>query len=264
LANELLDHLAFVCCLKLRLRDLLHVFDWEPVRDGLRQCLYGTRQYLHDGAPFEALQQRLLDTVGTLQTQPLNSRLRRALKWFSNGVAARYQDDQFAYFWFVIELVAQIIKEPTRVPDKCPNCRGPLYCEQCKTTPLHRPYPKQAIQELFLKYGPTDADKFYRDAADARNMLMHGTDVPTIEVDLNVEFSQLTDQMGRLAWTAIANQFIPAMVGKNPSFLRPSTFSSLHLTAYANMEVGYDPDFDNPDPANFPKIEFSVTDGDGA
>jgi hypothetical protein len=43
----------------------------------VRDCLYFTRSYSHDDAPYEALGSR----------PPINPRLRRALKWFGNGVA---------------------------------------------------------------------------------------------------------------------------------------------------------------------------------
>jgi hypothetical protein len=86
-----------------------------------------------------------------LQAHSPNPRLRRAMKWFANGVSTRFYDDQFVYFWLVVELIAQNAKDPTPVPDKCPKCQGPLFCETCKTVPTHRPYQKQAIEQLFIK-----------------------------------------------------------------------------------------------------------------
>jgi hypothetical protein len=96
-AKEFLDHLSFVSNLKTRLRDILQIFNWEPGGNGMRDCFYYTRSYSHDNAPYEALEPNLLDTIAMLQAEPINPRLRRALKWFGNGVASSYRDDQFAY-----------------------------------------------------------------------------------------------------------------------------------------------------------------------
>jgi hypothetical protein len=181
LAKEFLDYLTFASSLRTRLRDLRHIFNWEPGNDGNRECYYYTTRDTHDGAPYEALDQQLLNSIGMLQAHSPNPRLRRAMKWFANGVSTRFYDDQFVYFWLVVELIAQNAKDPTTpVPDKCPKCQGPLFCETCKTVPTHRPYQKQAIEQLFIKTcagGSIDGPTFFRQASDARNMLMHGDEV---------------------------------------------------------------------------------------
>jgi hypothetical protein len=176
IAKNFLDYLSLVSNLKVRLRRLFQIFNWEPSSD-IRECLYFSPHSNHDDAPYEVLETKLLESIAFLQKQTLNPRLRRAMKWFANGIASRFPDDQFTFFWFVVELVAQLMKNPSPVPDRCPVCKGPLQCTTCGTTPLHRPYPKQAIEQLFAKYGPKDAGEFYRRASDARNMLMHGDEI---------------------------------------------------------------------------------------
>jgi hypothetical protein len=258
-AKEFLDHLCFVSNLKARLRDILQIFNWEPGTPAMREALYFSRGYAHDDAPYEALDQRLLDTIAILQAQPISPRLRRALKWFGNGVASAYRDDQFAYFWFVVELVAQLIKNPTPVPDKCPTCHGPLYCNTCGATPLHRPYPKQAIEQLFAVYVTDDPEGvLYNRANSARNMLMHGEEVSEIEAALKIDFSELVDQLGRLAWTAILNQFIPVLLNKHPSFLQTSRYVHINMAGTAHIQIGFIANFNNPDPAHFPTVELSM------
>jgi hypothetical protein len=133
LAKEFLDYLTFASNLRTRLRDLRHIFNWEPGNDGNRECYYYAPRDAHDGSPYEALDQPLLNSIGMLQAHSPNPRLRRAMKWFANGVSTRFYDDQFVYFWLVVELIAQNAKDPTPVPDKCPKCQGPLFCEACKT-----------------------------------------------------------------------------------------------------------------------------------
>src|SRR5215831_18436602 len=103
LAKEFLDYLSFVSNLKVRLRALLHLFNWEPGARIDREALYFVRPQRHDDAPYKALNQRLLDTIGLLQTHSIAPRVQRAIKWFASGVASKTPDDQFTFFWLVIE-----------------------------------------------------------------------------------------------------------------------------------------------------------------
>jgi hypothetical protein len=185
-------------------------------------------------------------------------RLRRALKWFANGVRSLFPDDQFAYFWFVIELVAQHIKEPSPVADKCPSCRTPLYCPTCSATPLHRPYPKQAIEQLFHKYINDEPATFYALASEARNLLLHGDEVSTIETRCKIDFSRLVNDLGRLAYIAIVNQFVPVLRVKKLVLLQASHFVHMNMSGVAHMQIGYLGDLENPNPAQFPKVEMSL------
>lgn len=258
LAKEFLDYLSFMTHLKLRLRDIRQIFDWERDSAAGRDAIYFTPNYAHDDAPYDMLTQPVLDTITMLQQQPTNPRLRRALKWFSNGVSSQYYDDQFAYFWFVIELVAQLMKDTSPVPDRCTTCHTPMYCPTCESSPLHRPYPKQAIQQLFGKFVKDPTDIFYRHATEARNMLMHGDEVSAVEQKLGIDFAKLVDHLGRLAWAAIFNQYTPGLVGKTPFLIQTNQYVHMNMLGAAFVQTGFAPNFDNPDPAHFPKIDFTV------
>jgi hypothetical protein len=154
--------------------------------------------------------------------------------------------------------VAQHIKEPSPVPDKCPSCRTPLYCPTRSATPLHRPYPKQTIEQLFHKYVNDEPGKFYGLASEVRNLLLHGEEVPAIEARCGIEFSQLVNKLGHLAYIAIFNQFVPVLVNKKPSFLRASHFVHMNMSGVAHMQIGFLADLNNPNPAQFPKVEMSL------
>jgi len=258
LAKEFVDYLSLVSNIKVRLRALLHLFNWEPGNRADREAFYFTRSQRHDGAPYDALDQSLLDTIALLQSHPTAPRVQRAIKWFASGVASRSPDDQFTFFWLVVELIAQVIKEPASIPDKCPKCRAPLYCPDCEATPLHRPYPKQAIEQLFLKYCAEEPEEFYRRANDARNMLMHGEEVEAIEAALSMPFSDLVDQLGRLAWISILNQFAPTLVGRSVQLMQTNMYVYMNLTGSAHIQVGFIPNFDNPDPSHFPDIKLTI------
>jgi hypothetical protein len=55
LAKGFLDYLTFASNLRTRLRDLWHIFNWEPGNDGHRECYYYTPRDAYDGSPYEAL-----------------------------------------------------------------------------------------------------------------------------------------------------------------------------------------------------------------
>ena len=52
-----------------------------------------------------------------------------------------------------------------------------------------------------------EPERFYNEAAAARNRLMHGDEVHTIEASLKIDFSKLVDALGmdRAGAAAIAN-----------------------------------------------------------
>jgi hypothetical protein len=258
-AEEFLDYLSYASNLRTRLGKPQQIFDWEPSsrEHGVRDALYYHTSPA-DEPPFAAIEPHLLETIALLQTSDIDTRLRRALKWFSNGIGAQYQDDQFGFFWFVIELVAQIAKEVSPVPDRCPKCREPMYCPSCNASHLHRPYPKHAVEALFEKTVQGEWQVFHRRAFRARNMLLHGDETRKIEQELGIEFHRLVDEVGKFAWIAILNRFAPSLVGTRPGFYQSSTYGRMNVVFAANMQVGYTPDFDNPDPALLPKVQLSM------
>ena len=258
-AKEFLDYLSFASSMKTRLGKPQNIFNWEDATQepGIRDAVYYHTSPA-DEPPFAALDPKVLETISLLQKGEIDVRLRRALKWFSNGIAAQYQDDQFAFFWFVVELIAQITKTVTPIPDRCPKCREPLFCPQCNASHMHRPYPKQAVEGLFERMVGSNWQAFHGNAFRARNMLLHGDEIRNIEQELGIEFSHLVDSLGRLAWTAILNQFTHALLGTRPSFLHTSTFVGMNMVFSADMQIGFVPDFDNPDPANLPKVQISA------
>lgn len=259
LAKEFLDYLSYATSMKTKLGRPQYIFNWEVshLEHGVREAIYYHTSPA-DEPPFAALDPRLLETISLLQKDEIDTRLRRALKWFSNGVAAQYQDDQFAFFWFVVELIAQIMKTVTPVPDRCPKCREPMFCPTCNASHMHRPYPKQAVEALFQRLVRGNPQAFYKQAFRARNMLLHGDEIRSIEQELAIEFSHLVDNMGRLAWTAILNQFAPALARTRPHFLHTNSFVSMNMIFSVDMQIGFTPDFDNPDPATFPKVQLSA------
>lgn len=255
--KEFLDYLVVVTNCKFRLRRILHIFNWEP-GSGMRECMYYVGASNHE-VPVPGLAADLLDTLALLQQHPVQPRLRRALKWFGNGVSAIYRDDQFTYFWFVIEVLAQVVKSVAPVPDKCPMCGGPLFCQACGVSHVHRPYPKQAIQHLFAKYVAGEPDAFFERTNKIRNALLHGDEIAAIESDLRIDFSEEVNKLGHLAWTALMGQFAPSLVGKQIAILQTNRYVHVGLTVGAHMQVGFIPKFDDPTPDHFPDVKIKMT-----
>jgi len=63
--------------------------------------------------------------------------------------------------------------------------------------------------------------------------------------------------MGRLAWAAIINQFGSVFKG-DLKILSTNRFVHRIVHGSGHIRIGFNPDFENPDPTKFPKAEVSV------
>jgi hypothetical protein len=143
---ELLNMLAFATSAGVRRHRIKQIVDCTP-SSGMRECLIWADSVGHeDPTPF--LDASMVYSIEHLLQFDPPPAVRRALRWYRIGLNARLPEDQFQYFWFALEILAEYQKAPEKVTDKCPHCRSSLYCETCKTHPTHRPYPKQAIRAL--------------------------------------------------------------------------------------------------------------------
>src|SRR5258708_12886696 len=79
LAKEFLDYLVVASNLKIRLRRLFQIFNWEPGM-GMRECYYFSPSYAHDDAPYDDIQPTLPPTIQFLQTHPLKPPLNPPFK----------------------------------------------------------------------------------------------------------------------------------------------------------------------------------------
>ncbi len=172
--------------------------------------------------------------------------VRRALRWYRLGINSQVPDDQFLNFWFALEIVAEFQKSTEKVPDACPKCRSPLYCETCQTHPTHRPYAKQAIRAL-LKAVDNNCDDATIDRLDkTRNSLMHGATLKEIEDSLPQPHEEIVDVLGHLLWRALVYQFPRDMFDGTLSMGVPSTYvhRTMHAVAHLQTVVPTDSDGD--------------------
>lgn len=247
LLADCLSMLAFTTGSRFRHHRIRQIVDATPGITGMRSLLmWGDSIEYEDPQPF--LRE---DTAGAIErllefdTPPA---IRRAMRWYRLGINATVPDDQFMNFWFALEILAEFQKSTEKVHDRCPHCQSSLYCESCKTHPVHRPYAKQAIRAL-LKAVDNECDDSTIGRLDkTRNSLMHGSTLKEIEDSLPQPHEQIVDILGRLLWRALIHQFPHGMFDGTLAMGYPSTY--IHRTAHgiAHMQTvvpaGADADLD--------------------
>ncbi|MCX7176421.1 MAG: hypothetical protein NT159_21355 [Proteobacteria bacterium] len=133
--------------------------------------------------------------------------IRRAMRWYRLGVNAAVPSDQFQYFWFALEIIAEFQKGEEKVPSNCPHCASPLFCKSCETHPVHKRYQKQAIQSLLTTVDKDCDDSMFKRLDKMRNGLMHGETMEEIEADQFEGQKHIVDILGSLVWKALIYQF---------------------------------------------------------
>jgi len=121
-----------------------------------------------------ALDEGYLDTAERILAMQAGPAHQAAMRWHRIAVQEGVLEQQFSYFWFALEIVAEVEKGPERVPSLCPRCRTALYCEQCQTHPVHRRYPGEAIQELVRRVQLDRPNEVFETLQRIRHTLMHG------------------------------------------------------------------------------------------
>lgn len=227
----------------------------------MRSCLmWGDSIGHEDPTPF--LDDRITNSIDRLLTFDTPPVMRRAIRWYRIGIDSLIPDDQFQYFWFALELLAISQKSSEKVPDQCPHCKSPLYCETCKTNPLHRPYAKQAIRALIKTVDKGCNDATLEMLEKARNSLMHGATLREIEEKLPDPHEEIVDVLGRIVFKVLINQFPRETFTEKVVFGNPSTYLHHTLTGVAHLQTVVPVDADGEFDLSFSGTKVSmVTDG---
>lgn len=259
---EVINILTVVTGCKFEFRRLRHIVDLTP-NIGMRDCLV----YTNNDMP-EVMQPHLSDdlmpTAAKLLDCSPSEQVYGAMRWFRLGVGADNIEEQFLNFWLALELAATNDKPKGKVNDLCPVCRGNLYCETCKTHPVHRPYDKQAIEAMVVKLRPKLADLFTH-LYKARNTLLHGDRLESVADQMPCPLDRLIDILAALARDAILNElsqtFLKKFSGAQIKFLIVDRYARGRVGAAAHIQTtcpnGPDglPDIDKFNP---PTIQFTV------
>lgn len=173
---------------------------------GMRDILFWGDEIDHeDPQPF--LGEHTTKAIERLSEFQLPSAIRRAMRWYRLGINATVPSDQFQYFWFALEIIAEFQKGEEKVPSNCPHCNSPLFCESCNTHPVHKRYQKQAIQALLTAVDKECDDAMFKRLDQTRNGLMHGSTMKEIESEQPEEHKHIVDILGSLVWKALVHQF---------------------------------------------------------
>jgi hypothetical protein len=131
--RRFVDFVTFAAGVHFRIKRRLCLFDWTA---GIAERNGYTYQTFPDpNFPQLVMNTDLVSTVEALLRSDDEQELTQALHWFAAGVSANPSDEQFELFWFSIETLARYLRDKAKVPDLCPRCREPLYCNKCQTTP---------------------------------------------------------------------------------------------------------------------------------
>ena len=195
-----------------------------------------------DPQPF--LDESIVRSIERLSEFEIPPAIRRALRWYRLGINSQAPDDQFTYFWFALEIVAEFQKSTEKVADACPKCRSPLYCETCQTHPTHRPYAKQAIRALLKAVDQGCDDATIERLDKTRNSLMHGATLREIAGSFPQPHEEIVDVLGRLLWKALVHQFPREMFDGKLSMGVPSTYVHRTVHAVAHLETVVQTDVD--------------------
>lgn len=241
LLRRFLDVLAVVTSSAYRIDERVLVVDWSP---GLtRRRFLHFKRFPNPGVPLYGLGHEHLDSVAKLTANPIPRTVSLAIRWWAHGVTSSPSSEQFQYFWYALEILAEHAKPPVRVASKCPVCTGDLYCPACAEVPLHRPYPKQAIQMLIKKHVTGYPDEFFRLIDEARNRLLHGEDPKEIETGMAIKWEKITDSLGKATWAALLSALVTITAANATErgeleLAETNTFAHYEVVAVSDITMG--------------------------
>lgn len=233
-----LNMLAFTTGSGFRKHRIRQIVDAETSSKGaMRKVLmWGEKVEYDDPQPF--LREENASSIERLLEHNVSPAIVRALRWYRLGIDADSPDDQFIYFWFALEIVAESQKPAEKVHDKCPHCQSPLYCAKCEKHPEHKPYAKQAIRAL-MKAADQECDDATLNLLDkTRNSLMHGATLREIEHALpDHPDKHAVDILGHILLKALLMQFTKEKFDGTLMMGMPSTYVHFTANAVAHIET---------------------------
>ncbi len=255
-----LDVLGFTTCVRYKIIRKIAIFDWTIgiiKREGKLFTYF----------PNPNLPQLIIDGDIVFTTEVFLSAnnvefLQQALNRFRLGVSSEEPEIQFQWFWHVIELLALNSGNKNKIPDLCSRCRQPLYCSKCKRISEHRPYPKQAIEQVFKECLSENHERIFISASEMRNALLHGSHGVEVEKKFNTSLTELVNSIGKVAWVSLYNKLLRRLdksLGKiTLTSFQKDDFSHYDLQGYASVEIEL-ADNENLDILQFPNFNFSIS-----
>ncbi len=261
--KEFLATLSLVTKLKHEIIECRKVVDW---RLGLPERLVQVyKTFPIADIPIPGLTDKSIESAEYFAQREISPKIENAVRWFWRGANCTHLDDQFQCFWFSLETLSSHLKPKDKVPSPCPKCKGALFCQQCNEAPLHKPFPKQAIESLLKKnYAKKPDQKTIEQLFEIRNRLMHGEFIEEIESDLKISMQNINDHLGNFIWVGIVSAFKYSQESKvTLDLFDPSTFSKFQEVAGVTAILGngaLDPL--NLDPTKVPNVQLERVVGD--
>lgn len=236
LLSDCMNMLAFTTGASFKRHRIRQIVDATPGITGMRSLMMWSDSIEYED-PQPLLNTDTEKAIERLLEFDIPPAIRRAMRWYRLGINSTVPDDQFMNFWFALEIVAEYKKSTEKVSDKCPKCRSPLYCETCKTHPVHRPYAKQAIRDLLKAVDKNCDDTTIARLDKTRNSLMHGSTLKEIEDSLPQPHEEIVSVLGHLLWKALIMQYPPQMFDGTFPMGYPSTYIHQKIDAIAHIQT---------------------------
>jgi hypothetical protein len=248
-----LDLLALVTLSRYQIVEALQLIEWEPNQRERQVKTFKAKDARYP--PVQGLEQEFLDTARILAGANPPRFARTALKYFRYGLVAPLPDDQFIRMWLALEIIAENSKERKQVPIVC-ACGAPAKCQECGAEPTRIPMAKDAIQNLIAKIVGKNAQEISKKLFIARDGLMHGRSVESIEQECKVRLPQMVDALGHVVRNAIRT-VIPLTPGPL-TFSHPHSISSETLIAAVHMRFEHTGDTAHPAEDEIPSVSVTL------
>lgn len=199
----ILNALVWISVSMIRQAKLVRVVDWSPGKTMRDAFIFTETPKIAVAEPI--LAPEMVESAAKLYRVQQVERVQIALRWFRLGIGGDNLEEQFTYFWFSLETAAEALKSGGKVPSKCPVCEANLYCESCKTHPLHRKFSADAIRDLILS-AFSDEEKgrtAFKTLTKIRHTLLHGRRLGSIEESLPYDGVVATNLLAKIARDAI-------------------------------------------------------------
>ncbi len=200
LASEL-DLLSYVTHSRFKIDKARLVVEWE---DGQK-----TRHFIafhtSDGRypPDPELVSEYFQTTAAIEALKLPDFVGMAFRYFRHALGDERLEDQFISFWMALEIVAENVKEKSRVSVTCPRCEIPLRCSACQLELTRVPMASQAIKDLIYRVTGPEGPSVSERLAKARNGLIHGRARHIVERECKSPLDEIIDEIGAVTWHAI-------------------------------------------------------------
>jgi len=232
---DCLNMLALTVGSPVSLHRVRQMVDCTP-DSGMRDIRFWGDAIDHED-PHPFLDESVTKAIERLSEFQIPPAIRRAMRWYRLGINATVPDDQFQYFWFALEIIAESQKGQEKVPSNCPHCSSPLFCESCNTRPVHKRYQKQAIQALVTAIDKHCDDVMFKRLDKTRNGLMHGRTMNEIEDEHCEGQKHIVDILGTLVWKALISQFPPEWFNGSIIVGVPSTYLHHKMHGVAHIQT---------------------------